>query len=78
MRDWASSCGAAVRQRTVRQETTMAKHGTLPEYIYQRHCISAERPINVSFEEPEEEEEEEEEEEARIDESGDETEYDQS
>ena len=78
MRDWASSYGAVVRQRTVRQETTMAKHGTLPEYIYQRHCISAERPINVSFEEPEEEEEEEEEEEARIDESGDETEYDQS
>ena len=72
MRDWASSYGAAVRQRTVRQETTMAKHGTLPEYIYQRHCISVERPINVSFEEPEEEEE------ARIDESGDETEYDQS
>ena len=71
MRDWASSYGAAVRQRTVRQETTMAKHGTLPEYIYQRHCISAERPINVSFEEPEEEE-------ARIDENGDETEYDQS
>ena len=53
----------------------MAKHSTLPEYIYQRHCISAERPINVSFEEPEEEEEEEE---ARIDESGGETEYDQS
>ena len=85
MRDWASSYGAAVRQRTVRQETTMAKHGTLPEYIYQRHCISTERPINVSFVEPEEEEEEdeeeeeeEEEEEARIDESGDETEYDQS
>ena len=76
MQDWASSYGAVVRQRTVRQETTMAKHGTLPEYIYQRHCISAERPINVSFEEPEEEEEEEEE--ARIDESGDETEYDQS
>ena len=74
MRDWASSYGAAVRQRTVRQETTMAKHGTLPEYIYQRHCISAEWPINVSFEEPEEEEEEE----ARIDESGGETEYDQS
>ena len=72
MRDWASSYGAAVRQRTVRQETTMAKHGTLPESIYQRHCISAERPINVSFEEPEEEEE------ARIDENGDETEYDQS
>ena len=29
MRDWASSFGAAVRQCTVRQETTMAKHGTL-------------------------------------------------
>ena len=52
----------------------MAKHGTLPEYMYQQQCISAERPINVSFEEPEEEEEEE----ARIDESGEETEYDQS
>ena len=71
MRDWASSYGAAVRQRTVRQETTMAKHGTLPEYMYQRHCISAEQAINVSFEETEEEE-------ARINESGDDTEYDQS
>ena len=56
----------------------MVKHGTLPEYMYQRHCISAEQAINVSFEETEEEEEEEEEEEARIDESGDDTEYDQS
>ena len=28
---------AAVRQRTVRQETAMAKHGTLPEFLYQRH-----------------------------------------
>ena len=36
LRDWASSYGAAVRQRTVRQETTMAKHGTLPEFMYQR------------------------------------------
>ena len=39
LRDWASSYGAAVRQRTVRQdcqETTMAKHGTLAEFIYQR------------------------------------------
>lgn len=39
MQDWASAYGAAVRQQTVRQETMMAKHGTLPEYIYQRHCI---------------------------------------
>ena len=30
LRNWASSYGAAVRQRTVRQETTMARHGTLP------------------------------------------------
>ena len=29
--------GVAVRRRTVRQETTMAKHGTLPEFFYQRH-----------------------------------------
>lgn len=30
MREWASVNGAIVRQRTVRQETTMAKAGTLP------------------------------------------------
>ena len=37
---WASAYGAAVRQRTVRQETTItciAKQGTLPEFLYQRH-----------------------------------------
>ena len=50
LRDWASSYGAAVRQRTVRQETTMAKHGTLPEYMYQRQCITSDRPINIIFE----------------------------
>ena len=37
LRNWASAYGAAVRQRTVRQDTTMAKHGILPEYLYQRH-----------------------------------------
>jgi len=36
MRDWAQSFGAAVRQRSVRQETTMARAGTLPSYLYQR------------------------------------------
>ena len=36
-RNWASAHGVALRQRTVRQETTMAKHGTLPECLYQRH-----------------------------------------
>ena len=35
MRNWASAYGAAVRQRTVRQEKTMAKHGILPEFICQ-------------------------------------------
>ena len=57
MRDWASAYGAAVRQRTVRQETTIAKHGTLPEYIYQRHCIRSDQPINITFEEAEQDEE---------------------
>lgn len=52
LRDWASTYGAAVRQRTVRQETTMAKHGTLPEYMYQRHCIVSENPVHVFPEEP--------------------------
>ena len=46
LRDWASAYGAAVRQRTVRQETTMAKHGTLPEFMYQRHCVVSE-PVNI-------------------------------
>lgn len=33
LRNWASAYGAAVRQRTVRQETTMAKQGTLPDFF---------------------------------------------
>lgn len=36
MRDWAQTFGAAVRQRSARQETTMARAGTLPSYLYQR------------------------------------------
>ena len=36
LRRWASAYGAAVRQKTVRQETTMSKHGTLQEFVYQR------------------------------------------
>ena len=32
----AHAFGAAVRQRTVRQETTMARAGTLPSFLYQR------------------------------------------
>ena len=34
MQEWASVNGKAVRQRTVRQETTMAEAGTLPESFY--------------------------------------------
>ncbi|PFX28225.1 hypothetical protein AWC38_SpisGene7031 [Stylophora pistillata] len=88
MRDWASAYGAAVRQRTVRQETTMAKHGTLPEYIYQRHCIRSDQPTNITFEEADQGEEDGQEsegpgedsqtEEQVIEESGSEPEYDGS
>ena len=52
LRDWASAHGAPVRQRTVRQETTMAKHGNLPEFMYQRHCVVSE-PVNIFLREPE-------------------------
>ena len=48
MRNWASSYGAAVRQRTVPQETTMAKHGTLPEFIYQRQCAASDEPVTLT------------------------------
>ena len=34
LRTWANTYTRAVRQRTVRQETTMAKTGTLPHYLY--------------------------------------------
>ena len=34
MREWAENYGKAVRQRTVRQETTMFKAGTLPLNMY--------------------------------------------
>ena len=50
MRNWASAYGAQVRQRTVRQETTMAKHGNLPEFICQSQLllnqwVTADHPI---------------------------------
>ncbi len=53
LRNWVSSYGAAVRQRTVRQETTMAKHGTLPEFMYQRHCVMLDQPITFVSGDPE-------------------------
>jgi len=48
MRNWASSFGAAVGQRTVRQETTMATHGTLPEFMYQRRCVISDEPLELT------------------------------
>ena len=48
MRNYALTYGSAVRQRTNRQETTMARHGTMPEMIYQRQLqISAEK-VNLA------------------------------
>ena len=51
LRNWAPSYGAAVRQRTVRQETTMAHHGTLPEFMYQRQCEISDKPVSIAFDE---------------------------
>ena len=66
----------------------MAKHGSLPEYIYQRHCIRTDQPINITFEEADQDEEVGQEserpgedsptEEQVIEESGSEPEYDES
>ena len=42
MKEWAHTFGAAVRQRTVRQETTMARAGTLPSFLYQREIMPGE------------------------------------
>ena len=39
------------------QETTMAKHGSLPQYIYQQHCIRSDQPINITFEEADQDKE---------------------
>ena len=49
MRDWAQTFGVAVPQRSIRQETTMARAGTLPYGLYQREVrlgesVSLERP----------------------------------
>lgn len=43
MRNWANTHGKCVRQRTVRQETTKYKAGTLPLNIYQTAVHRAER-----------------------------------
>ena len=46
MKDWAQTFGAAVRQRSVRQETPMARAGTLPSYLYQRE-IQLGEPVSL-------------------------------
>ena len=53
LRRWASAYGAAARQRTVRQETTMSKHGMLPDFVsYQRQSDAGERvTLNFRFDE---------------------------
>eukprot|EP00111_Clytia_hemisphaerica_P017220 TCONS_00050955-protein len=50
LRDWAANYTRAVRQRTVRQETTMAKTGTLPHYCYTKSLIEV-ASQSSSFEE---------------------------
>ena len=47
MRDYALTYGAAVRQRTNRQETTMARHGTMPKLIYQRQLEISTDKVDV-------------------------------
>ena len=42
MKEWAHNFGAADRQRTVRQETTMARAETLPSFLYQREIMPGE------------------------------------
>lgn len=51
MRNYASIYGAAVRQRTNRQETTMARHGTMPEMIYQRQLQISEDRVDLALSE---------------------------
>ncbi len=43
MRNYACNYTASMRQRTTRQGTTMAKHGTMPEIIYQRKLVITEK-----------------------------------
>ena len=55
LRRLASGHGATARQRTVRQETTMSKRGTLPDFVlYQQQLIVGERvTLNFRFDENE-------------------------
>ena len=62
--EWAANNGKAIRQRTVRQETTKFKAGTLPLNIYATSAQSTEKVIiehvkEDHHEEPEHDEEQE-------------------
>ena len=48
MQEWAKAYGASVRQRSERQETTMARAGTLPDYLYQKEVPVSDKIILTS------------------------------
>ena len=55
MREWARNNGKTVRERTVRQETTKYKSGTLPLHMYQtEEQIGEKLQFDVASEEREE------------------------
>ena len=39
MKEWAHTFGAAVHQRTVQQETTTGRAGTLPNFLYEKDIV---------------------------------------
>ena len=49
MIEWATTNGKAVRQRSVREETTMFKAGTLPLNMYRTSDYGKVRKGKVSF-----------------------------
>ena len=58
MLEWAANNGKAIRQRTVRQETTKFKAGTLPLNMYATSAQSTEKIIIEHVEEDHHEESE--------------------
>jgi len=49
LRRLASGYGAATRQRTVRQETTMSKHGTLPDFVLYQRQLGVGESVTLNF-----------------------------
>lgn len=48
MQEWAKTYGASIRQRRVRQETTMARTSTLLDYLYQKDVHANEKIVLTS------------------------------